>query len=78
MALSKEAVPVALTETKKINFILTKEEKDSVLAIISGQDMVVCLSTGLWKSIIFEVIPWCHQFVYIIFQIEVFSFAGGN
>ena len=48
-----------------------KEEKDSVLAIISGQDMVVCLSAGLWKSIIFKVIPWCHQFFYYCNKIYV-------
>ena len=63
MSLLKEAVQFALTKIKKNNFILTKEQEESVLAVFSGQDTVVCLPTGHGKSVIFEVIPWCHQFV---------------
>ena len=57
MSLSKEAVQFALAKIKENNFILTKEQEESVLAVFSGQDMVVCLPTGHRKSVIFEVIP---------------------
>ena len=56
------ALPFALSRIKRENIVLSKEQNASIVSVFSEQDTVVRLPTGHGKSIIFEALPWCHQF----------------
>ena len=48
---------------KQETIVLSKEQNTSIVSVFSGQDTIVCLPTGHRKSIVFEALPWCHQFL---------------
>ena len=41
--------------------VLSEQQVAAVLSILRGQETVVCLPTRHGKSVIFEVVLWCHE-----------------
>ena len=56
-----EWITVSLLRLKRESTVLSEQQAAAVLSVLHGQDTVVFLPTGHGKSVIFEVIPWCHK-----------------
>ena len=56
-----ERITFSLLRLKRGSIVLSEQQVAAVLSVLRGQDTVVCLPTGHGKSVIFEVVPWCHE-----------------
>lgn len=56
-----ERITFSLSRLKRESIVLSEQQVNAVCSVLRGQDTVVCLPTGHGKSVIFEVVPWCHE-----------------
>ena len=56
-----ERITFSLLHLKRGSTALSELQVAAVLSVLCGQDTVLCLPTGHGKSVIFEVVPWCHE-----------------
>ena len=59
----EDAVGFALGNLQKPSLKLSVYQKEALKNILSGKDTFVCLPTGHGKSIIFECLPLCHDYL---------------
>ena len=55
------AIALSLSSLKRDGITLSEQQVAAILSVVNGKDTVVCLPTGHGKSVIFEVVPWCHE-----------------
>ena len=54
-------IALSLWSLKRDGITLSQQQMAAILCVVNGKDTVVCLPTGHGKSVIFEVVPWCHE-----------------
>ena len=59
-----DSVEFALRNLQKETLELTVHQKEAMKSILIGKDTSVCLPTGHGKSIIFECLPHCYDYLH--------------
>ena len=59
-----DSVEFVLRNLQKETLELTVHQKQAIKSILIGKDTLVCLPTGHGKSIIFECLPHCYDYLH--------------
>ena len=55
------AIALSLSSLKRVGITLSQQQMAAILCVVNGKDTIVSLPTGHGKSVIFKVVPWCHE-----------------
>ena len=62
-SISEESTVFILSKLERKDIIVLKHKRDAICTVMNACDVIVCLPVGYGNSLIFESIPWRHEFL---------------